>query len=528
MATAATKQAMLLSYTVGRLNSLGWECCGSAESGIFLKNGCTLRVSFGSGSLTPSAKFIYTEIQGTTDTGSTAVANVRELPDTEDFTWVLQQYGFRLACGNFPSTCYKLYTGEHTEKQEKSFEAFITEVEHIANSSSFVQSLYHMEKVAVKKDCTVTSFVPAESNAVTVNTVIQTLTDVGPIESDTYAIVVEITDKEVFLMPTDRSVQVFMTKDPVKVDRNTFVECKGRGGIIALTPIETIAKADSCLWQESKCIKREHPLLERLASKYLVTMEQKCLLNEALFRCLNVTPFLNCEIQNGTKELLLQCAGLIKDMSQLVTLSADKLRFIYSLLIQGMPFEHLQLTLDSSEMQELHVESMDAAIEEAKSAYPEATQGQLKALAKYILQGKPLHNVNLQYEPITYALTMEKQYGTHKVLADFLYTNCIVAGDMICAPKHSVTAAAELRIREMFSFPFEVYVKGRTWKELLNEYVSRLRTICYDSTWGFGIETKDEFLFCDSNSIFICDTNKKVKHRILLLNGEVLQLDEED
>lgn len=511
-----SNNAALIVYLNDRLVPLGWQVCGVELSGIYQKGSCMLYVEYGSGEVTPANHFQYN------NKGSGGQNGIAPVFDTGT-TWHLEQYGFVLGTGTFPLTCHKLYYKEGTEKQAAIMEQFVKEIEEIANATPLVQALHRMKQGSRPKFVQQTGFVKAQENKVMVKTLIEVETDVFGFPSDSRAVVLGITDDKVLIQLVDYDVTEAVGS-VLSLGRAQFVEEKQAGNISALVPGTYQRQIMETVWRPSLWEKKEHEYTGRLEKKYLTTMEQSMLLNEALFRCYNITSILNGRIQNGTAETLIECLTFGEAIRPFVELDKQCLRYLLGLLQQRAPIEILVGILDIQELQQAYNEASRYAASVVDKVLPE-DGGRRDFLITQIMRGFPIDYFNLQAEPTIMALQFEEKFGNNKTLAKFLLQNGFTVRELAYVPRHCMTVEIELALSNFFCSPFSFKVGNRVWDEALEEFIKGSNALVYHLDFGFGIQVASDFMFRDTNSIFWCNEDYTIKKRIIFINQEVLYLE---
>lgn len=501
----------MVAYLDSRLVPLGWQICGAELSGVYWKNSCMLYVGYGSGKVVPSDSFQYREDGGGRRNGVVPVF------DTETI-WHLEQHGFVLAAGTLPLTCHKLYYGEGTEKQAFTVEQFVQEVEGIANATPLVQALHRMRQGGRPKFIQKNGFVKAAENKVTIKTLIEVETDVFGFPSGSRALVVNITDDKVLVQLVDHDVTKVIS-GVLLLELTQFVDEKKAGRISALEPGTYQSQTVETVWLDSIWKKEEHEYTGGLAEKYLATVEQAVLLNEALLRCCNITGILNGRIQNGTAEVLVECLAFGEAITPFVELDKPCLQYLLGLLQQHAPIEILTGIQDVQEMQQYYEE----ALKYATSVVGDARQKDF--LAAQVMRGFPVDYFNLQAEPVVMALQWEEKFGKQQVIAKFLLQNCFTVGELAYVPRHCLTAEIEQALSSFFCAPTPFEVDGMGWDAVLREIIKGGKALVYHLNFGFGIQVTAGFIFRDTNSIFWCNDDYAVTKRFIFINQEVLHLE---
>ena len=519
MGTNSTKlgsNEALTAYLNDRLIQLGWHVCGEELSGIYRKGSCMLYVEYGSGEVSPVSSFQYN------DKGCGRWNGIAPVIDTGT-VWHLEQYGFVLATGTFPLTCHKLYYGEGTEKQAATMEQFVQEVERIANATPLVQVLHRMRQGSRPKFVQRTGFVKAQENKVMAKTVIEVETGVFGFPTGSRAVVLGITNDKVLIQLVDHDVTEAVG-GVLPLERTQFVEEKQAGRISALEAGTYQSQIMETVWLPSPWEKKEHEYTSRLVERYLTTMEQTVLLNEALLRCCNVTCILNGRIQNGTAETLIECLAFGEAITPFVELDKPCLQYLLGLQQQRAPIEILAGISDVQEMQQAYKEASGYAASVVGGVLSEDGERR-DFLITQVMRGFPIDYFNLQAGLVAMALQFEERFGDSKVLARFLSQNCFTVGGLAYVPRHCLTAEIELALSDFFCSPVPFEVDGKSWDVVLEKSIKGSKALVYHPDFGFGLQVASDFMFRDTNSIFWCNGDYATKKRIIFMNREVLRLE---
>lgn len=519
MGTNSTKlgnNEALIAYLNDRLTQLGWQVCGAELSGIYRKGSCMLYVAYGSGEVAPVSSFQYN------DRGNGRWNGIAPVVDTGT-TWHLEQYGFALATGTFPLTCHKLYYGKGTEKQAATMEQFVQEVERIANASPLIQALHRMRQGSRPKFVQRTGFTKAQENKVMAKTVIEVDTGVFGFPAGSRAVVLGITNDKVLVQLVNHDVTE-VVGGVLPLERVQFVEEKQAGRISALEAGTYQSQIMETVWLPSLWEKKEHEYTGRLVERYLTTMEQAVLLNEALLRCCNVTGILNGRIQNGTAEILIECLAFGEAITPFVELDKSCLQYLLGLLQQRAPIEILAGISDVQEMQQAYKEASGYAASVVGGVLPEDDERR-GFLITQVMREFPIDYFNLQAGSTAMALQFEERFGDSKVLAKFLSQNCFTVGGLAYVPRHCLTAEIALALSDFFCSPVPFEVDGKGWDVALEAFIKGSKALVYHPDFGFGLQVASDFMFRDTNSIFWCNGDYVTKKRIIFMNREVLCLE---